>query len=91
MAARCSRLERHAGKLARAVLRGRGASNGLLLPDRLTAVVAQASTWDANGNLRDDGAKRYTYPDGTRKRRWGAAPRSRLWLAPPPAGRGRPA
>jgi len=34
MADRCSRLERHAGKLACAVLRGRGASNGLLLPDK---------------------------------------------------------
>jgi hypothetical protein len=36
---RYSRLERHAGKLARAVLRGRGVSNDLLLPDTTDAEI----------------------------------------------------
>ena len=41
MTNRCSRLERHAGKLARAVLRGREASNDLLLPDKLDTKAAK--------------------------------------------------
>ena len=40
---RYSRLERHARKLARAVLRGRGVSNDLLLPDAADAEISVES------------------------------------------------
>ena len=40
---RYSRLERHAGRLARAVLRGRGVSNDLPLPDTADAEITVES------------------------------------------------
>jgi predicted transposase YbfD/YdcC len=55
VANRCSRLERHAGKLARAVLRGRGASNGPLLPDSLHWVLDIAFDEDHQRVRKDNG------------------------------------
>ena len=38
------RLERHAGKLARAVLRGRGGGNAVLLPDLTESLAPRRQT-----------------------------------------------
>src|SRR3972149_6527475 len=36
------------------------------IANRLTAVNGQAYTWDANGNLKNDGSKVYTYTQANR-------------------------